>query len=63
MQTTSCLLWQSYRIHVLGAPLYSKGTFSELQMGEVIGYWDCCGATNEAHPGCVAGPHHSYDED
>jgi hypothetical protein len=26
-------------------------------------FWDCCGAEDEATPGCVARPHASYDDD
>ena len=29
----------------------------------MVRFWDCCGATDEASPGCMRGPHATYDDD
>jgi hypothetical protein len=29
----------------------------------MVRFWDCCGATDEAVPGCTRGPHATYDDE
>ncbi|GJP51933.1 hypothetical protein CLOM_g11061 [Closterium sp. NIES-68] len=42
--------------------VYTGGTMDTVGGGEITAYWHCCGATDPFDPGCVAGPHETYDD-
>ncbi|CAI5469394.1 unnamed protein product [Closterium sp. Yama58-4] len=42
--------------------VYTGGTMNTVGGGEITAYWHCCGATDPFDPGCVAGPHETYDD-
>ena len=48
--------------------VFLQGSQQRLTLGPrqkrgMVRFWDCCGATDEAAPGCMRGPHKSYDDE
>lgn len=42
--------------------VYSGGTMSTPNSGQVFQYWHCCGSEDPFDPGCTSAPHFSYDD-
>lgn len=42
--------------------VYTGGTMSTPDSGQVFQYWHCCGSEDPFDPGCTAAPHSSYDD-
>ncbi|KAH7556934.1 hypothetical protein JRO89_XS11G0013600 [Xanthoceras sorbifolium] len=42
--------------------VYTGGTMSTPDSGQVFQYWHCCGSEDPFDPGCTAAPHASYDD-
>ncbi|KAL2896495.1 Chromosome-associated kinesin KIF4 [Bienertia sinuspersici] len=42
--------------------VYTGGTMSTPNSGQVLEYWHCCGSEDPFDPGCTSAPHSSYDD-
>lgn len=42
--------------------VYTGGTMSTPDGGQVFQYWHCCGSEDPFDPGCTSAPHMSYDD-
>lgn len=42
--------------------VHTGGTMDTPGGGEITSYWHCCASEDPFDPGCVAGPHASYDD-